>query len=283
MACSSRACAHFLVSSAVVVLIGALSARAETVHLAPLKDSVIFSESNNTNGGGEVIHVGANGSGNVRRGLMQFDIAASVPTGSTITAATLTLHLNDAGSAAGDRTVALYRILGQWGNGTTGSGGASGGSGQGFAPATGDVTWNYRSYSTSPPSPPLTPWLTAGGDFQPLASASLTFTPIVGNYYSWTGAGLVNDVQAWLDDPLQNFGWILRGEEVLGGKLVKFDSLERTIAEYRPVLTIEYTTVPEPSAFALLFTGLAMATVALRCRLGKKPSCDSVMRRDQVC
>src|SRR5207245_4445434 len=69
------------------------------------------------------------------------------------------------------------------------------------------ATWSHRFYNT-------VLWNNAGGDFAPTASAS-TLVGLVPNVTSvWnSSAGMVNDVQSWLDNPSSNFGWLLLGDE----------------------------------------------------------------------
>ena len=79
---------------------------------------------------------------------------------------------------------------------------------------------------------------------------------------------MLSDAQLWLDQPLLNFGWLLQGDESAEGTAKRFDSRDsfnfdlatgtRTI----PVLTIEFTPVPEPGAVALLL--IAGAAVLVR-------------------
>lgn len=247
------------ISIVLAMSVSATSTTAAQITLAPSKDTSIYSESNNTNGGGEVLHVGTNQLGAVRRALLQFDIAGNVPAGATIDSVALALHLNDAGPAIGDRSVALHRLLAPWGDGTTGTGGATGGSGGGFFPANNDVTWNARFYSSTPPVPPLLSWTTAGGDFDPSSSDVLTFTPTFGSTYSWSGSGLVDDVQQWLDSPAQNMGWIVLNTTPGSGTLLRFDSLNRTVESFRPQLTVEFTPVPEPASVGLVLVGATIA------------------------
>ena len=243
------------------------AAVAAMVTLGAIKDTTIFSESNNTLGGGDVFVVGNNNAagptGNTRRGLIQFDVAGSIPPGATVNSVTLTLHVDGGTSLAAGRAVTVHRLLADWGNGTSGSGGAGGGGGQGVAPANGDVTWNFRSYSAAPPTPPLEPWSSPGADFVAGPSATATVSPTPG-FYSWTSSGLVSDVQAWLDNPATNVGWIVRGPEATKQSLLRFDSVDRTVAELRPALAIDYTPVPEPSALGLATLALMTLPVVRR-------------------
>ena len=60
--------------------------------------------------------------------------------------------------------------------------------------------------------------------------------------YTWgSTAGMVADVQSWLDDPGSNFGWIILGDEGTSLPTAKrFDS--RETAATGPFLTVDFTT-----------------------------------------
>jgi hypothetical protein len=122
--------------------------------------------------------------------------------------------------------VGLHRVLAPW---TEGAASAEGGSG---APASlGDATWLHASFDAAP-------WALPGGDFAGLASAALS---VAGEgVYVFSSPGLVADVQAWLDDPASNRGWILLGGEVTPGSVKRFGSRENEDAELRPVLEVEF-------------------------------------------
>ncbi len=52
---------------------------------------------------------------------------------------------------------------------------------------------------------------------------------------------MIADVQNWLDNPEQNFGWILIVDESITGSSTQFDSKESVTAENRPILSIQYS------------------------------------------
>jgi hypothetical protein len=153
---------------------------------------------------------------------------------------------NTGPSSLVDPTVTLYRVQANWGEGTSV---APGGGGAG-APATpGDATWLHR-FS------PSTFWATPGGDFVGTASAAATLTgtgPV-----TWSSAGLLADVQSWVNSPSTNFGWIVRGNEATAGTGIGFASRENFSTASRPSLVVTFTPVPEPS-----FVLLASAVVGL--------------------
>src|SRR5258708_765354 len=81
-----------------------LPARADQITLTPLRDNTIFSESNSlSNGAGGGLFAGNTNNGATRRALLAFDVAGSVPAGSTITGAQLGMRVTM--SIAGSQTV----------------------------------------------------------------------------------------------------------------------------------------------------------------------------------
>jgi hypothetical protein len=181
----------------------------------------------------------------IRRGLIHFDIGGAIPAGATITDVSLTLR--DVMGLNGDRPTSLHRTLQDWGEGTSFQGGGMG------SPATdGDATWLYRFYNTS--NPALSPtWTTPGDDFSSTASASTVVSDDLGGgqLFTWAGAGMVADVQNWLNNPSANFGWLLMGTESVTQTAKRLNSGESTTSPNRPpVLTITF--VPEPASLILV-------------------------------
>jgi hypothetical protein len=115
----------------------------------------------------------------------------------------------------------------------------------------GDATWTTRFYEVGPA------WTNVGGDFAAAASA-VTNVGSAFRSYTWSGAGLVADVQRWANNPDENFGWLLKAEsEARTGEAKRFVSREGTPEARRPRLLIEYTVVPTPaSAGVLVMAGL---------------------------
>jgi hypothetical protein len=184
--------------------------------------------------------------GSIRRALVEFDVS-SIPAGSTVTGVTLTLYMAQTTGGASD--VSVSRVLASWGEGTSNSG-SSGGSG---APSTlGDATWIHRFFDT-------TMWANPGGDFDAAAS-SVKSVAGVGSY-SWASAGLVADVQAWVDGAAGNDGWMLRGDESTAGSAKRFATREATTDSQRPMLEVTY--VPAPAS-AMLFGAFGLAGLRRR-------------------
>jgi hypothetical protein len=202
--------------------------------------------------------LGNDARGGTRRALIGFDVASSVPAGSTITGVQFKLVLDMAApSDTKARSIELHRLLANWGEGTTGQGTGPSKSGQGSsAPTNGTTaTWTHRFFNTIP-------WTNPGGDFAAAASAS-TVVGMTPQAYTWAStATLINDVQSWLDDPANNFGWLLLGDESVSSTARRFDTHEASNSVARPALTIAFSAapVPEPATvplFALVMFGVA--------------------------
>jgi hypothetical protein len=161
-----------------------------------------------------------------------------------VTDAVVTLHMSSTGSTPVD--IELHRLLSDWGEGASNAG--SGG-GAGAPAAAGDATWLHTFF-------PGTFWNAAGGDFA--AGVSATQSVAGAGFYSWTGAGLIADVQDWVVTPGANHGWLLMGGEGTPGSAKRFDSHENTSAGFRPELTVTYT-IPAPGGAGVVMGGLALA------------------------
>ena len=202
----------------------AADARADQVELVAVRDTMLVETSagNLSNGAGQYFFAGNTGQPdplNTRRGLLAFDIAGSVPPGATITGVTLQLFVSRAATSS-FLTVSVHRVFEAWGEGDSQ---AIAGEGVGVPAAEGDATWLHRFYDAADPaSSPA--WTTAGGDFASEASAS---RPVggAGQFYVWDSTPqLVADVQAWLDDPSSNHGWIVLGDESGPATAKRFNS-----------------------------------------------------------
>jgi hypothetical protein len=218
--------------------------RADVVTLGSAKDNTLYSSASGgrSNGVGDHLFAGVTAQGGIRRGLVAFSLD-SIPAGSQVNAATLTLHMSK--TISGPVTVGLHRVLADWGEGASN---ANNEEGRGAIAQPGDATWLHTFYNTSF-------WTTAGGDLAPAASAIASVG--VEGFYSWTAPTLASDVQSWLDGTSGNFGWALMlPDEVLQGTAKRFDTRENPVPEFRPMLVVDYTTIPEPTGMCVM-AGLA--------------------------
>ena len=92
-------------------LLIAVSVKAQiTVNISPTKDNSIFSESGTVSNGEGNLYAGQTNSGNLRRALLNFDIAANVPAGATITNVTLNLQQENSGPGAANDDYNLHPL-----------------------------------------------------------------------------------------------------------------------------------------------------------------------------
>jgi uncharacterized protein (TIGR03118 family) len=172
---------------------------AATATLTVAEDTFINSGAPGNNAGATGwFDAGTDGTGGVRRGLLRFDLS-SIPAGSTITSAVLQLTVVKVpASNPVNSTFDLFRLLAGWNEGT------QSGSNSGAPAAPGEATWNARTRGTAN-------WTTPGAKSDAAATASASTA--VGSSHdatcSWSGSGLVADVQLWVNNPAQNFGWLL--------------------------------------------------------------------------
>jgi hypothetical protein len=204
------------------------AAGADSVSLPAVRDNTLFQDANGalSDGAGPVFFAGESGQNLARRALVRFDIAGRVPPGARIDSVTLTLQVSNAPSTI-VRTFTLHRVLRDWGEGSSSTTSGSG------APATdGDATWLHTFY-------PGSLWTSAGGDFDPAASASLGVGDV--GSYTWRDQGMTTDVRAWNGDPSANFGWLIHGDETLLNTARRFESRESATIGSRPTLTVHFT------------------------------------------
>ncbi len=221
------------------VLSGSEPAVAATAILNPSKDNTLYeyvSAGNCTetpvplgdcsNGAGIHFFAGRTDRGYMRRGVLAFNVAGSIPAGSTITSVSLTLNASRVATNTA-RTVELHKLVADWGEGTSD---ASQNEGKGAPATTNDATWRHRFYNT-------VFWTAQGGDFSGTVSASQQVG--ANGAYTWGSTSfMVADVQSWLNNPSSNFGWLVKGDESTSTTAKRFDSRE---SNNPPALTIIYT------------------------------------------
>jgi hypothetical protein len=206
-------------------------AAAGTVTLTPSRDNTLFESGTGdvSNAAGPHLYIGRTLRGERRRGLVRFDVSA-IPAGAVIESVELSLSVNR-GAGVG-LSCGLYRLTSDWGQGTSNAG-DPGGAG---APATpGDPTWVSSFFGSAL-------WQQPGGDFAPAASGIVIMVS-AGEQLVWpSSAGLVSDVQGWLDTPGQNFGWAVIGGEGTLGSAMRVNSMESLSGP--PSLLVTFSTGP---------------------------------------
>ena len=198
----------------------------------PSKDNTLYeydpAEGDHSNALGFHFFAGETAMGELRRGVLAFDIAGSIPPGSTITAVSLSMNMSRAPADTAEPSSCTSCLP----TGAKERPTRPGEEGDG-APATpNDATWRHRFFDTIF-------WTTQGGDFSATVSASQSVGGV--GQYTWSSAQMVADVQSWLDNPASNFGWLVLGDESAIATAKRFDTRESASP---PVLTIQY--IPGP-------------------------------------
>jgi hypothetical protein len=236
-------------------LFAATPAVADVLSVPASKDTTLYETAagNVSNGAGQVFFAGRTSTFNntLRRGLIAFDVAGAIPAGSTIDSVILRLHLVRTPPLPTQTVLSLHRVTADWGEGTSDPEFEEGGG----VPATpGDATWLHRFFSN-------VLWTTPGGDFVATVSAGSTVLD-VGPYAWGPTAQMRADVQAWLDTPSGNFGWMLRGVEGTIESARGFDTRQGITLGDRPVLEITFT--PPATGAGRVPDGSIAADIPLR-------------------
>lgn len=220
---------------AALLALAAGPAPADVLTLSAARDGTLWNDPAGAvaNGSGPVMIVGRSGGQStapVRRALLRFDVAGTLPAGSTVNSAQLVLS-NPSGNT-GARFVELHRVLGDWGEGASNTT-----SGQGAPAQSGDATWLHTFF-------PGALWSAPGGDFDATASATLAVDLL--GLHTWPSTPLsIADVQGWLDQPALNFGWLLKLDVESVAQTTKvFGTRESLDPAERPRLVIDYTPPP---------------------------------------
>ena len=200
-----------------------------SVTLNAMKDNTIYAENvNNSNALGEYLAIGNDDIGAVHRGLMAFDIAGNLPAGAIVSSASLKLNCSRSAPGSGVQPIYLHRLTTDWGEGNS----FASQTGVGTAATTNDATWSSSYF-------PSIVWANAGGDF--VSGSSAVTNVNAAGIYNWSSAGMVNDLQQWLNNPSSNYGWVIKSNETGTFKAKRLDSRENANAANNPELTINYS------------------------------------------
>ncbi|MCI0537645.1 MAG: DNRLRE domain-containing protein [Verrucomicrobiales bacterium] len=217
-------------------------ASAETIILTPTADTSIMELLPHFNfGAQEDLPSGTlGGSANFTRSriLVKFDLAGALPANTTIHSAILKLTVTRAPDGGGVNSIfAAHRILRPWGEGAK-KGNAPGGAMAGVR----EATWQMRFH-------PDESWGLPGGqpgvDYVEAPSSSERVLG-TGAYEFEFGAMAILEMQAWLNDPSSNFGWMLLTQAEQAPKSARrFAAREFPEPNARPVLIIEFSASPK--------------------------------------
>ena len=244
-----------------VTLLALTFTHAAQVVLRPSADASLMEVAPNNNNGGEAWSLGGTTQNFTRnRALMTYDFS-EIPANSTITAVSMMFEVTRRpADGFNPAPFGLHRMLVSWGEGNKIAIDNAGGMG---APATeGEVTWNSRYHS-------LTPWVQPGGAagseyaLEP-SSVEYIYGPGESPYFFRSTELLIQDVQYWLSNPTNNFGWMIVCQtEDVNFTARRFASSEDPL-DLGPYLFVDFEAVPEPSTWALISVGGLIVIVAQR-------------------
>lgn len=205
--------------------------KAASAVFSPVADATI-SEKNLSSpmGSEQTLEVGTTGPAagyKDSRALLRFNLAGSIPTNATVTSAALTVTLVQTAPAVTNLWLDLRKVLRPWSESA--------------------VTWTNR---LTPPAAWSAPGGAPGVDFGSDVTQSNRITTTLGAYTFASNARLVADVQDWVSNPSNNWGWIMISElEGVGQTEIKFSSREGAAA---PSLAVQYTIPAAPPTLAVL-------------------------------
>ncbi|MEA3273873.1 MAG: DNRLRE domain-containing protein, partial [Pseudomonadota bacterium] len=234
---ASRARRRFFIACAGLSLSWVIVAQAALVTINPINDTTIYQGTDpvsgevfedNSCGAGIDLFSGVTNDGFLRRALLKFDIAGSIPPGSTINGVTLTVDVNRSGDNQ-DATMTLSPLTQLWGEGVVDCRAIRGG-GQGAPADPGDATWLDAQFQQ-------VSWTSLGGDFGGESASALIPIRGLGTWDSAANPAMVIDVQGWLDNPGSNNGWIVVGDEGRASTTRRFNSREGGAP---PVLSVDF-------------------------------------------
>lgn len=210
----------------------------ETLQLNPIKDNTLYETdfADTSNGIGEYTFIGRTGNNAgalLRRAMAKFDVS-DIPANSTINAVSVSFTVSKVPPGASAASASIHLLLSDWGEGTSL---ATGAQGEGIAAQPNDATWKHAFFDTQF-------WTNPGGDYTPTTSATANYGVSNGEIIEFLSTnGLIADVQLWVNSPLNNFGWIILGDEVTIQNSRRFNTREHTTGV--PVLSIDYTLPPD--------------------------------------
>ena len=198
----------------------------EEVLIEASKDNSIYQEGTLSNGAGHYLFTGVTNRGNKRRALVKFDLSGAVPEGIMVDSASLILVPSLV--KTNGTNVNIYSLISDWGEGSSDAGGEEGKG----APATeGDATW-IKSFLNGDP------WVKPGGDHD---LESIAFTSVsLGTIAEFKSPLLTLLVNSWINDPDNNHGIIVIGDESKNATAIRFNSREHSDSELWPTLKLYY-------------------------------------------
>lgn len=214
-------------------LIISLCAHGQVDTLLPAQDNTLYESASGSlsNGAGPYFFSGVTNQGQLRRGLLRFDLQnLAMPMGAVIDSVQIKLWC-DKNSSVVD--LSLHRADQLWGEGSSAT---STQHGKGTAATIGDATWTDAIFGSTVPAP----WNSPGGDFSASASATSSVAAS-GASYTWSSAQLTSDVLDMMANPNTNFGWLIKADdESTVGTAKRFNTKENNNsgAAHAPLLIV---------------------------------------------
>jgi hypothetical protein len=196
------------------------------VELGASIDNTIFKGLVLSNGLGEYFFAGTTKDNVTKRALVMFDLIESVPEGVTVDSAILVLHPTKV--KPGSTSINVHMLTTEWGEGTSK---AEDGDGKGAIATANDATWEFAKFNTHP-------WIKTGGDYA--LDESATSTVSTGNDAEFSSILITANVNFWLANPSNNYGWILIGDELSTSTSAKFGSRDNIDPLLWPILKLYY-------------------------------------------
>ena len=163
--------------------------------------------------------------------LLYYDLAGLLPPNATVLTASLSLRALDRSNEANPVYIGAYRILRPW------------------QPE--EVTWISATQQMAWGQPGV-----LGAEDRAADPEDAQLVDSVGTWYTFTLSSLV---RMWVQQPQLNYGVILQGAP--GGAVeYKFASADHLREDFRPRLTIVYTTLPQPATPTPTVTNTRTAT-----------------------
>lgn len=218
-------------SSLLAVILGSAQfGNAAILTFSPTDNSTIrFGQGNQ--GTSQLLFAGdTSNPGDFLRSTLAFDLNNPLLTGATINSVTLTLTVREADTGSEDTslTIALHELTNSFTND--------------------DVTWTSRNGTDD--------WTTPGGDFgSSLATVSGNpFTAVTGDTLDFSSVALASAAESAIGG---SFYLLAKSttEENTNRNLFRFASTRNLSSAEGPVLTIDYTPIPEPSSVLLACLG----------------------------
>lgn len=205
---------------------------ADTATLRPAADTTLWELNPNNNLGAASLAGGTTagingGAASQCRPVLRFDFS-SIPAGATITSVKMTVRVSKVPSGAVSSTFNLHRLLVSWDEGSKGGN-------TGAAAGANEATWIKRGAAGNWSAPGAQ----AGVDY----TAAVSGSRLLGGVASYTfdsSAGLVADVQGWVNNSAANFGWIMISSAEASPRSAKRIT-SREGGASAPILVVEYT------------------------------------------